>query len=150
MKAKYRTEKEDRVVYVFTSPVDKKCFVFHCRKVSIRETYRHHIHYERYCSERFMRAVEPHRPCMYVLEELPKITAVRAYRYVLVWMRILMEQGYTCYNYQTQINQANALLWSNQKLYDVRRDECSKELMSCERCQVSVYKRTRCPFLKSV
>lgn len=149
MKAKFRTEKEDRVVYAFTSLVDKICFVFHCRKASIRETYRHHTHYERYCSERFMHAVEPYRPCMHVLEEISNVTAVRAYRYVLAWMRVLIEYGYTCYNFQGQIDQANDLLWETQKLYDVRKDECLDELMSCERCQVRAYKREQCPFCKS-
>lgn len=147
-KAKYRIEKEDRVVYAFTSPVDKVCFVFHCRKDSIRETYRHHTSQRRCCSERFMHIVEPHRPCMHVLEEIPRVTEVRAYRYVLAWMRILMEQGYTCYNYQGQIDQANDLLWSTQKLYDARRDECLGNLLSCAQCQVRVYKRERCPCLQ--
>ena len=148
-KAKCRTEKEDRVIYAFTSPVDKKCFVWHCRKDSIRDTYRHHTRPRRYCSERLMRAVEPHRPCMHVLEEVPQVTEVRAYRYVLAWIRILMEHGYTCYNHQGQIDQANDLLWETQKLYDARRDECLDELLSCEWCQVRVYKRAQCPFLEN-
>ncbi len=148
-KAKYRIEKEDRVIYAFTSPVDKKCFVWHCLKDSIRETYRHHTRLRRSCSERFMYAVEPHRPCMHVLEEVPRVTEVRAYRYTLAWMRILMEQGYICYNYQEQIDQANDLLWSTQKLYDTRKDECLDNLLSCAQCQVRVYKRERCPFLES-
>lgn len=149
MKAKFRTEKEDRVVYVFSSPVAKACFVFHCRKESVRETYRHHMHFERYATEEFMRSVTPNRPCMHVLEEIPHITAVRAYRYVLAWIRILIEQGYTCYNYQCQIDQANDMLSETKKLYDARKDECLDELMSCECCQVKVYNRERCPFQKS-
>ena len=96
-----------------------------------------------------MHAAEPLRPCMHVLEEVPHVTEVRAYRYALAWMRILMEQGYTCYNYQEQIDQANDLLWSTQKLYDTRKNVCLDELLSCERCQVRVYKRERCPFLES-
>lgn len=148
-KPKYRTEKEDRVVYAFISPVDKKCFVRHCRKDSIRETYRHHTRLRRYCSERFMHAVEPYRPCMYVLEEVPKVTEVRAHRYVLAWIRIFMEHGYTCYNYQELLDQANDMQWTTKKLYDARKDECLDELLFCERCQVRVYKRERCPFLES-
>ena len=148
-KAKYRTEKADHIIYAFTSPVDKKCFVWHCLKDSVRETYRHHTRLRRCCSERFMHAAEPHRPCMHVLEEMPRVTEVRAYRYVLAWMRILMEQGYTCCNYQGQIDQANDLLWSTQKLYDARKDECLGNLLSCAQYQVSVYKREQCPFLES-
>lgn len=34
--------KEDRLIYVFVSPVDKVFFVHHCRKDALRETYRHH------------------------------------------------------------------------------------------------------------
>lgn len=145
-KAKYRTEKEDRVIYAFISPVDKKCFVWRCHKDSIRETYRHHTRLRRYFSERFMYAIEPHRPCMHVLEEVPQVTEVRAYRYVLAWIRIFMEHGYTCYNYQELLDQANDMQWTTKKLHDARKDECLDELLSCERCQVRVYKRERCPF----
>ena len=148
-KPKYRTEKEDFVIYAFTSPVDKKCFVWHCRKESIRDTYRFHKNFHRYCSERFMYAVKPHRPCMHVLEEVPQVTVVRAYRYVLAWIRIFIENGYTCYNYDSIIDEANDMLWETQKLYDARKDECLDELLSCERCQVRVYKREQCPFLEN-
>ncbi|MBR5315009.1 MAG: hypothetical protein IKU45_06330 [Clostridia bacterium] len=148
-KAKYRTEKEDYVIYAFTSPVDQKCFVWRCRKESIRDTYRFHKNFQRYFSERFMHAIEPHRPCMHVLEEVPQVTEVRTYRYVLAWIRIFMEHGYTCYNYQELLDQANDMQWTTKKLYDARKDECLDELLSCERCQVRVYKRAQCPFLEN-
>lgn len=141
--------KEDRLIYVFVSPVDKVFFVHHCRKDALRETYRHHIHGRRYCTQRFMVAVQPHRPCAFVLEELSQITIAKAYRYILAWIKILMDHGYVCYNYPKIINQANAMLWETKLLYLQRKDFPLTELISCEKCPVRVYKKKECPFWKA-
>ena len=140
--------KEDRLVYAFVSPVEKLCFVYHCRSDALRETYRHHINGERYCTQRFMEAVQPHRPCVFVLEELPNISIAKAYRYVLVWIKILMDNGYVCYNYPKIINQAKELLWETQLMYLQRKDTPLADLMSCEKCSVRVYKKQECSLCK--
>ena len=140
--------KEDRLIYVFVSPVEKICFVHHCKKDALRETYRHHTKNRRYCTQRFMEAVQPHRPCIFVLEELPNISIAKAYRYILAWIKVLMDNGYVCYNYPKIISQANAMLWETKLLYQQCKDIPLTERMSCEKCPVRVYKKTECPFCK--
>lgn len=95
-----------------------------------------------------METVRPHRPCVFVLEELPNITIAKEYRYVLAWMRRLIDEGYICYNYQMMINQANAMLWETELLYQQRKDILLADLMSCEKCPVRVYKKKECLFCK--
>ena len=138
--------KEDRLIYAFVSPVDKICYVNHCRKEALRETYRHHTNGERYCTERFMKAVHPHRPCVFVLEELTNISIAKAYRYVLVWTRLLLENGYQSYNYQTTVDQANDLLFETERLYLQRKETSLQAVLSCEKCPVKVYKKCECEF----
>lgn len=140
--------KEDRLIYVFVSPVDKICYVGHCKKDSIRETYRHHTKNRRYCTQRFMEATQPHRPCMFVLEELPNISIAKAYRYILAWIKILMDNGFGCYNYHKVIDQTKDLLWETELLYQQRKDMPLTKLMLCEKCPVRVYKKKACPFCK--
>lgn len=141
--------KEDRLIYVFVSPVDKKCYVGHCKKDSLRETYRHHTKNRRYCTQRFMESVQPHRPCMFVLEELHQITISKAYRYILAWIKILMDNGYVSHNYPKIINQANAMLWETQLLYQQRKENPLTDLMLCDKCPVRVYKKKECPSWKA-
>lgn len=140
--------KEDRLIYVFVSPIDKICYVGHCKKDSLRETYRHHTRGRRYCTQRFMMAVQPHRPCMFVLEELPNITIAKAYRYVLAWTKALIDDGYASYNFPTIIDQTKDLLWETKLLYQQRKGIPLNDLISCEKCPVRVYKKTECPFCK--
>ena len=141
--------KEDRLIYAFVSPVDKTCFVYHCRKGAVRETYRHHTKGRRYCTQWFMAAVQPYRPCVFVLEELPNITIAKAYRYVLVWMKIWMDNGYVSYNYPKMIDQTKDLRWETQLLYQQRKDISLSELMSCEECPARIYKKKECPFYQA-
>lgn len=95
-----------------------------------------------------MMAVQPHRPCMFVLNELPNITIAKAYRYALAWIKVLMDDGYASYNFPKIIEQANAMLWETKLLYQQRKDIPLTDLMSCEKCPVRVYKKTECPFCK--
>lgn len=93
-----------------------------------------------------MKAVHPHRPCVFILEELLNISIAKAYRYVLAWIRILRENGYECYNYPTTLEQANDLLFETERLYLQRKEASLQDVLSCEKCPVKVYKKRKCAF----
>ena len=144
----YRARK-NRLIYAFVCPTKKQFYIWHCLEESLDETYRHHVKGRRDATRAFMDAVKPHRPCVFVLEELPRATIPKAYAHVLVWMKIMMEQGYTSFNYETSIEQAEHLYYEQNERYLERRECDMNDLLVCDRCEKPVFKNMPCPFYGS-
>ena len=148
-KSTYYTEKKFRCIYAFVHPLKKVCFVHHCLDAP-RETYRHHTKLRRAFTRRFMLDCQPERPCMHILEELPDSTISQAHKHILAWVRILLENGYTCYNPPGTIEQAQSLKLSTAKLYCERRDMDLSEILCCQNCEVCVYKKEHCKHMNVI
>lgn len=135
---------EDRLIYAFVSPTDKAFYIGHCLSESLDETYRHHSKGRRYFSRALMESIYPRRPCMFVLEETPRCTIPKAYVHILVWIRILTENGYTCFNPQETIEQSQDLFYEQNKRYEERKNHDLSALLSCEKCVKPTYRKQTC------
>lgn len=140
----FYNKKEEYVIYVLLSPTKKEFYINHCRKASIRETYRHNIKSRRYATEKFINDIYPNRPCLFVLEEA-NATVSDIYKYKLVWLKIFLTNGFESYNYQKMLDSTRELHIKTKKLYEERKDIDLKNILSCENCFVQTYKHTLCP-----
>ena len=146
-RSNFYNKKEHRAIYILVSPTEKSFHINHCLVESVRETYRHNIKGRRYATQKFISDIQPDRPCLFVLEEI-ETTISDAYKHVLVWIKILMENGYKCYNYKATIDATKELHAKTEKLYMDRKDTDLTELLCCENCLVKVYNRIECKNLK--
>ncbi|MBQ8767582.1 MAG: hypothetical protein IJZ16_12370 [Clostridia bacterium] len=85
----------------------------------------------------------------FVLEKI-ETTISDAYKHVLVWIKILMENGYKCYNYKVTVDATKELHAKTEKLYMDRIDNDLTELLCCENCLVKVYNRKGCKNLSRI
>lgn len=146
-RSNFYNKKEHRAICILVSPTEKSFHINHCLVESVRETYRHNIKGRRYATQKFISDIQPDRPCLFVLEEI-ETTISDAYKHVLVWIKILMENGYKCYNYKATIDATKELHAKTEKLYMDRKDTDLTELLCCENCLVKVYNRIECKNLK--
>ncbi len=137
-------KREDRSIYALVSPSDRSVWINHCKKSALLETYRHNVKGRRYASKRFFDALHALRPCLFILEDLPKSTIHEAYGHILAWIRVLMESGYRCFNYQTTIERSQDLNFKNQQKYEERKNINVQDLLSCDKCMKPTYKRVTC------
>lgn len=142
-KDKYRT-REDRLIYALVSPCDHHVWINHCLSSALQEIYRHNIKGRRYASHRFFDALDAPRPCLFVLEDLPRSTIHEAYGLILAWIRVLTENGYQCFNYQTILDYAQDLNDKNRARYEERKNLNVQELLACDKCMKPTYKRVTC------
>lgn len=134
-------KQKTEVVYVLLSKKEKTFFITRGTKETLRETYRHHINLRRYYSENFIKSIAPERPCLFVLEEIdPEEKA----NLMIVWLRILLENGYHSFNSETLIEYSEHLYIDNQIAYDHRKDADLSKLFECNNCLVPTYKKETC------
>ena len=143
----FYNKKERRAIYILLSPTGKSFLINHCLVGSVRETYRHNIKGRRYATQKLISDIQPDRPCLFVLEEI-ETTISDAYKHVLVWIKILMENGYKCYNYKAIIEATKELHTKTEKLYLERKDTNLTDLLCCENCLVQSYNRVECKNLE--
>lgn len=136
-----------RVIYLLLFPGTKYFFVFHCPKKAVRDYFRQHMHGT---YDKTKAAVEELKkqnlhPCLFVLEEV-ETTKVLAYRYVVVWTKILSEAGYVGLDqgnvsvYKDDLSDQNVLLYNERKNVDL------PSLLTCEHCLVKIYNRAHCRY----
>lgn len=126
--------KETRVIYVLLFPAEKVFYINQCTKTSIKETYRHHLKGRRLSTKKFIQYNKNLQPQLFIMEELNDITKATAYGYVLVWLKILLENQYTSYNAQETKKQSTELYFNNRRLYEERKDVRLEELFSEQNC----------------
>lgn len=126
--------KEDRVIYVLLFPAEKVFYINQCTKNAIKETYRHHLKGRRTSTKNFIQYNKILQPQLFILEELRDITKANAYGYVLVWLKILLENQYASYNAQATKDQSTELYFNNRRLYEERKDVRLEELFSEQNC----------------
>ncbi len=140
----FYTKRENRIIYVLFSPDKKLFYINHCLKHSLKETYRHNFKGRRISTRHFIDFLKPSRPCLFVLEELPQTTIPEANNYLLVWLKILLENNYISFNNPKIIEQSKQLYFQNKRLYEERKYRNLQDIFSCENCMMPKYKNQIC------
>jgi len=108
------------VIYILLSQSKKLFMILRGCKDSIRETYRHHLKGRRLTTESFIKSISPERPCLFILEE---IDSEEEANLLIVWLKILLDQGYVSCNHPDIIEQTEHLYIDNLRAYNKRNDD---------------------------
>lgn len=141
-------ERKDRAIFLLCSPDKKYFYINHCSKNTLREVYRHNIRGRIESSEHFINTIKPNRPCLFELENLPNSTLNEAYNRILIWQKILLDNGHTSCNHEPLIKAAQQLAPRNVPLYEERKDTNLTAITSCEKCLAATYNKQICPYYK--
>lgn len=136
-----RIQKENQVIYVFVNKQKKTFFITHGTEKTLRETYRHHIKMRRNLSAKFISNCGSIRPCLFVLE---CINPEEKINLMLIWLRILRENGFESSNHPNLIEMSEDLYFDNKIAYEKRKDIDLTSIFSCEKCLVPFLKKTPC------
>lgn len=135
-------KKDGQVVYILLNKKNRQFFIARGAENTLRETYRHHLKMRRDYSKDFVKACLPERPCLFILE---RIDPECEENLMLIWLRIFLDNGYTCHTHSDIIDAAHTLYLTNQLAYDKRKDTDLSKLLSCDNCILPIYNRTCCP-----
>ena len=140
----------NEVIYILVSKSKHSFFIAQGTEERLRETYRHHIKLHRAGSVNFINCLSPERPCLFILE---RIDPEDECNLLLVWLRILRENGFESFNHPELIEQSEHLYYDNRKAYEKRKHTDLSEILSCKNCLVPTYKKETCtrylPFSES-
>ena len=129
------------VVYVLLSKQTNSFFISRGTEETLRETYRHHIKLRRYYSEEFIKSIAPERPCLFVLERIDPDNSADI---LIVWLRILRENGFVSFNHKTLIEYSENLYYDNEVAYRQRKDTDLSQIFDCKNCLVPTYNKVTC------
>lgn len=132
-------------IYLLRSPKEKKYSVAYCQEGSLRETYRHVIKLRREHARPIVAASLPDRPCLFLLETVT-CNQNEATRYLIVWIKLLNEQGYTCMNREVLREMSEDLTLDSLMLYLERKKVDLTQLLTCEHCCAKTYNKSICPY----
>lgn len=136
-----KPQKENQVVYILLHKKTKRFFIAAGTEETLRETYRHHVNLRRDRSRQFVLDCAPERPCLFILERIDPETGIN---YMVVWLRILRENGYEPYIPEYFIDMSDHLYIDNQLAYNQRKDTDLEQKFSCESCLVPSYRDQPC------
>ena len=137
-----RKRKENQVVYILLNKTKRSFFIAQGTEETLRETYRHHLKMRREYSEKFIADCGSERPCLFILE---RIAPDEQANLLLVWLRILQENGYVCLNSPVLIEMSEHLYSDSQIAYDKRMGTNLSSVLSCAGCLVPAYNKQTCP-----
>ena len=145
-KSQYK-EVAERVIYLLLFPGTNYFFITHCPKKAVRDYFRQHMHGTYYKTKQAIEKLKKQNlhPCLFVLEEV-NTTKVDAFRYVVVWTKILSEAGYVGLDQGNVSVYKDDLLDKNISLYNTRKDTNLSEILTCEHCMVRIYSHSHCRF----
>lgn len=142
MRRTRKSIQKPEVVYALVSKKKKSFFIARGTRETLRETYRHNIKGRRDYTQHFIESISPERPCLFILEDIdPEDEA----NLLLVWLRILRENGYVSYNSQTLIEYSEELYYDNEVAYQKRKNTDLSRIFDCRNCLVPTYKKETCP-----
>ena len=137
-----KKRKENQVVYILLNKTKRSFFIAQGTEETLRETYRHHLKMRREYSEKFVADCGAERPCLFILE---RIAPDEQANLLLVWLRILQENGCVCFNSPVLIEMAQHLYIDSTIAYNKRKGTELSELLSCAGCLVPAYNKQTCP-----
>ena len=145
MSWKKSESRENRAIYLLLS-YDRKCFyINHGLQSTLINTYRKIVRGERESSRAFIESLSPERPCFFLLNNLNDSTEHEAYMHMIVWLKVLLEKGYTSYNSDEIIRFTNPLWDECSPLYECKKQVDLDFLTSCDNCLLPKYKGRLCP-----
>lgn len=144
------SDKADRTVYALTDEKKKLFYIDFTLSHRLRKEYSEHLNlYNIYtCPYIIKMAFEGERPCMHILERVNE-SKVQCFSRVIVWNKILTENGYSAMVESSVTEYARNLNQENLKLYFVLKSLNIGKILSCKNCAVVYYNRHRCPNYKS-
>ena len=136
---------EDRVIYSLHSPVGNDCYIGHCRKDLLKDVYKDHCRGERYKTAAMTADLKARglRPCLHILYEV-SCTKVEAYRHVIVWSKILRDNGYRNLDQGNVSCYVDDMLPDTLSVYNRHRNATLDDLLRCDNCIVKMYARKLC------
>lgn len=139
------TDKQDRIIYILLNPLSKEFYIGHCKNTSIKDIFKKHYYCERYQTKKSVKELKNKNlhPCIFILEELFS-TKVEAYKYVIIWTKIFIENSYNCLDHGNILNYITELYENNLLLYNERKNININEIIDCKKCLVSNYNRKKC------
>lgn len=139
-----------RVIYAVINPLTKEFYIGHAEPQNLKNHYSKIYNIQKYKTDASIKALKDQglKPCMFVLEEVQD-TKVIAYRYVVVWTRIFLEQGYINLDKGEVISYANDLLEDNIVRYNERKQADLRETCVCQNCVFPNYGKKMCPLKKT-
>lgn len=145
---KYRKIQE-RTLYIIKNPITKEFYIGHTLSHNMRSTYKDHYIEIKNKTKNTIKQLKINglKPCCFELETI-ECTAVQAYRYIIVWTKIFMEQGYINLDTGTIVDYATNLLPENIPLYEERKKKKLHEILVCKNCLFPEYGRNKCPLKK--
>ena len=138
--------KKDRTIYLIKNPNSREFYIGHTLSHNIRSTYKDHYIETKYKTANMIRELKNQglKPCCFTLEKI-HCTSVQAYRYVIIWTKIFIEQSYNNLDTGAVIEYAADLLEENIPLYEERKNTNLAELIQCKNCLFPDYGRKICP-----
>lgn len=124
----------------------KKICAAYCLEESLKETYRHNIKPRREHARPIVEESLPDRPCLFILETVT-CSQNEATRHLIVWIKILTKQGYTCMNREVLREMPKDLNIDRLRLYLERRNTNLSQLLTCEHCCAKIYNRVICSYI---
>lgn len=141
MRRKKNNIQKPEVVYILLSKEKKTFIIARGTKETLRETYRHHIKMRREFTQHFIESISPERPCLFILEDIdPEDEA----NLLLIWLRILRENGFTSFNSECIIEYSENLYYDNEVAYRQRKDTDLAGIFDCKNCLVPTYNKVTC------
>lgn len=141
------TEIKNRTIFVLMSPITKEFYVGYTLRHNMRSTYKDHYIGAKHKTADMVSCLkhDNFKPCCFALETLD-CTKVEAYNRVVVWTKILMENGYENLDKGDTICYANDLLDKNIPLYEERKNVSLEEYFDCKNCLFPDYGRQTCRY----
>ena len=139
--------KENRCVYVILNPYTKEFFVGYnlAGKENVRCAYKAHYTGTKYKTSEMickMKARGLH-PCYFILDEL-YCTKIEAYRAVIGWTKMLVEQSYINLNKGEIQSYCNDLLGETKEYYESKKHISIDREFNCNYCIFPTYNRKKC------
>lgn len=143
-KSQYKTTKK-RDIYIILNPLSQEFFIGHCKETSKKNLYIKHYNEQKYQTKNSVETLKKNgnKPCMFVLEKV-ETTEVEAYKYVVVWTKIFIENGYINLAKGSIEEYINNLLEENEKLYNKRKNAPLDSILQCNNCLFQNYGKSDC------
>ena len=139
------TEKQERSIYILLNPISKVFYIDYTLTPNLRKMYTEHYIETRSKTREMVRHMKHNlsRPCCFELNRL-YCTKVEAYRHVIAWTKIFVEQGYQNIDRGNVSEYINDIFGETKQIYENYKQIVLSEEFACSKCQFPVYKRKIC------
>lgn len=139
------TEINNRNIYAIINPITKEFYISHCRSDLIIDVFKDHYHGQRYQTQKSFLELkhQNQHPCLFILEEI-NTTKVEAYKHVIAWTKIFIENEYTPLNTGNILHYIEDLHDDSLNIYNKNRRVNLSVNCSCKKCIVSQYNCNTC------